>query len=391
MAVRDALHARVERLARWGVRRGASPRLFRYRGITRETVQDYFDRRDPAEREARYETVHPTSVARNPLPKNVASRDELPRDRGWWGYSFWDVPERTSTETFVARIPNARIVSYWHPRDKDYYPAVVTEDGRGLDLREIRFRPPHVDALRRPEPPLRLAKATWVLERVYHNHSHWLNAHLPKLLLLKERGMLGDVLLPAKRTAAMDGSLRLLGMPPEDFRTIDVDRSLQVDELTLVGTDRFRPELLRLVPRALPQTPSDTAARRVLISRAGAQRRRLLNEDAVWTLLEPLGFERVRMEALPFEAQVELMRRTAVLVAPHGAGLTNMLFCPQGTRIVEIADLSFPNPNFYAMASALGHDYWVLTARSVGDVHPLEKDLEVDPALVREVLPAVLA
>ncbi len=133
------------------------------------------------------------------------------------------------------------------------------------------------------------------------------------------------------------------------------NRPLRVDRLTLLVTDRFRPELIRLVPEAYGSRERPAPHRRVFISRARAARRQLLNEDEIRRVLEPAGFERVLMEELPFAGQVALMRETAVLVAPHGAGLTNMIFCPPGAHVVEFADLSFPNPNFYALASALGH------------------------------------
>ena len=113
----------------------------------------------------------------------MPDRERLPDDRGWWGYSFRDVPARTSAETFVATLPDVRVVWYHDPEQQgDFYPALLTRDGRALDLREIRFRPRHARALRRFGRPVRIEKATWILERVYHNHSHWLTAHLPKLL-----------------------------------------------------------------------------------------------------------------------------------------------------------------------------------------------------------------
>lgn len=155
----------------------------------------------------------------------------------------------------------------------------------------------------------------------------------------------------------------------------------------MVGTDRFRPELIRQVPDAYGVDDAAPAQRKIFISRAKAERRRLINEDQLWPLLEAEGFERVFMEELSFEEQVELMKSTAVLVAPHGAGLTNMMFCQKGTHIVEIADLGFPNPNFYALAAAMGHNYWLIQADSVGDVHPLEKDLKVDTDAVSQILP----
>ena len=95
------------------------------------------------------------------------------------------------------------------------------------------------------------------------------------------------------------------------------------------------------------------------------------------------------MEEYDFEAQVRLMQQTAVLFAPHGAGLTNMMFCPEGADIVEIADLDFPNPNFYALASAMGHRYWLIPAEGVGGGHPLEKDMTVGPEKIARVLEAL--
>ncbi len=97
------------------------------------------------------------------------------------------------------------------------------------------------------------------------------------------------------------------------------------------------------------------------------------------------------MEELPFDEQVQLMRETAVLAAPHGAGLTNMIFCAPGTQILEIADLSFPNPNFYALASALEHPYWLVPAEPIGGGHPLERDMRVEPTALEEALRSMVA
>lgn len=390
--LRKKFNARVDQFGTGLVRRGVPAAWLRYRWVHRETVPEYFARHNDSEQAGRYETIHPEAEAKNPLPCNVTSRDELPNDRGWWGYSFWDVPQRTSGETFVATIPECRVVWYNDPaQEDDFYPAILTGDQRALDLREVRFRPLHAEVLRRSASAVRLKRATWITERVYHNHSHWLTAHLPKLLLLRERGELGDVLLPPARTTAINESLSLLGMDPREFRTFDPDRPLEVAQLTLLGTDRFRPELLRMVPQAYGVYDAAPPHRRVFISRAKAARRRLVNEEEVWSLLEPLGFERVRMEDLSFEHQIALMKQTAVLFAPHGAGLTNMMFCPPGAHVVEIADLSFPNPNFYALASALGHRYWLLSGESLGDCHPLYKDLRIDTECVEGTLQNLLS
>ena len=370
---------------------GASPAWLGYRHWRRETVAEHVRRtgRDDA-----LTVIHPAATHRAPLPGNVADAAELPDRRGWWGFSFRDVPARHNEPTFTAALPDCLVAHYRVPPGErfagDYYVGILNGDRRSVEMREIRFRERHAAALRGKPRVERLARATWVIERVFHNHSHWLSIHLPKLLLLRERGLLDDVVLHPELPPSHRDSLRLLGMPAERFRTYDPTAVQRVDELTVVGTDRFRPELVGLLQRTVWEGHAPAPRRRVYVSRRGAARRRLLNEDAVWALLAPHGFERVLMEELSFEAQVDLMRETRVLVAPHGAGLTNMVFCAPGTQVVEIADLAFPNPNFYALASALGHDYWLIRGEGVGEGHPLDVDMVGDAEQLGRVLPRVL-
>jgi len=368
---------------------GLLPNWFAYRGMQKETIKNYFERNKNNKDAGSYQIVHEKENAYNPLPCNINSRNDLPKEKGWWGYSFYDVPNRSSGETCVATLPNC-LVTWFDNSEKgnNYYPAIINGDRRALIMREVSYKQQHAKVIRKAPKPLRLEKAIWITERVYDNHSHWLTAHLPKLLWLRNNNLLDNVILPPKRTAAMNDSLSMLGLDPDDFLVYDENRPLFVKQLTVMDTDRFRPELLRLVPAAYGVNEAEVPYRRVFISRAKASRRKLVNENEVWSLLEPHGFQRVFMENLTFQEQVKLMQETSVLIAPHGAGLTNMMFCPQGAKIVEIADLSFPNPNFYAVASAMKHQYWIINASSEGDAHPLEKDMFVDPVAIKEMLPS---
>lgn len=373
-----------------GVKAGLPPAWVGWRHVEPESARAHVARLQArGAAGASYETVHPETRAHNPLPLEVPDRDRLPDDAGWWGYSMRDVPDRLSGETFVATIPEARVVSFVDERRR-FFPAILTRDGRAIDMREIVFRHGHAATLRAGGAPRQLERATWICERVYDNHSHWLTAHLPKLVLLRDRGALGDVLLPEALTPAMAASIRLMGLDPASFRTFEPGRTLEVGQLTILGTDRFRPELLRPVRDALAPPPAAPPTRRIYVSRAKAGIRRLVNEDAVWPLFEAAGFERVLMEERDFAEQVALMRETKVLAAPHGAGLTNMMACPAGAIVLEMAWLGFPNPNFYALAAAMGHDYALAPAQAHGDAEPLRKDLVADLDAVRAALAAVL-
>jgi len=368
-----------------------SPSLFNYRWMEKETVHEYMARKNKTAPDLSYETIHKEETEKNPLPCNINDRNELPDDRGWWGYSFHDVPARISRETFMATLPNCKVVPCIDD-DNEFWVTILNEDERSIEIDQITLRPWNLEVLRSANSADKTDKAIWFLERVYHNHSHWLTAHVPKLIMLKERGQLENIVMPPKnkRTAVINSTFKMLGINPDEFRTLDATRPLHVKELTVLETDRFRPGLLRSVRAALCPETAEKPHRRIYISRAKAQRRKLLNEKDIWPILEKLGFELVFMEELSFSAQIETMQQAEIVVAPHGAAITNVLFCQQGTHVLEIADLGFPNPNFYALSSAMGHHYWILNAEGIGDVHPLEKDLRIGPAKVENTIHKIL-
>ena len=125
--------------------------------------------------EDRLRIVHPAGRAEQQMPLNIDDRQQLPDDSGWWGYSFRDVPERVSAATFLATVPDCRVAWYFdEDLNGDFFPAILTRDGYGLDLREIRFREPHIRAFRNAPPYDCRDTGIWFVERVYDNHSHWL-------------------------------------------------------------------------------------------------------------------------------------------------------------------------------------------------------------------------
>ena len=69
------------------------------------------------------------------------------------------------------------------------------------------------------------------------------------------------------------------------------------------------------------------------------------------------GFVKVRLEALPWVEQVSAFARAREIVAPHGAGLANLVFCRPGVRVVEVFNTAYVNPCFWRLAALMGLDY----------------------------------
>lgn len=97
-------------------------------------------------------------------------------------------------------------------------------------------------------------------------------------------------------------------------------------------------EAMRQTFQVLPVPPRlscDVGKRRLFVSRADAKKRRLLNEEEVFRRIEHLGFKRVMPGLLPVAEQIALFSEAQIVAGPHGAGLTNLIFMPEGGAVVE--------------------------------------------------------
>ena len=85
--------------------------------------------------------------------------------------------------------------------------------------------------------------------------------------------------------------------------------------------------------------------RRIYMSRQ-AHVRKVENEDALFNLLEKYGFEFIPDVPRSIADQVKLYSEASHIVAPHGAGLSNIIWCSSSTSILELANSQY-HPDFF--------------------------------------------
>ena len=117
----------------------------------------------------------------------------------------------------------------------------------------------------------------------------------------------------------------------------------------------------------------NSAKKKIYISRSKTRCRRLLNEELVYDLLRKYGYEKYYLEEMTIHKQAELFAQAESIIAPHGAGLTNLIFAPKTTRVLELFPSVIGNRTCYwSMADAIGMKYSFLKGHST---HPhLEAD-----------------
>lgn len=139
------------------------------------------------------------------------------------------------------------------------------------------------------------------------------------------------------------------------------------------------------------------AGERIYLSRQGSKMRRVLNEDAFVPRLRDLGFNIIVPDALPLTDQIALFSRARIILAPHGAGLTNILFCRPGLTLIEIfAEGGVHGSAFSRIASHLDFPYYFVVGAAVENTksgkNPNNADivLDVEPflAFVSEIVEA---
>jgi capsular polysaccharide biosynthesis protein len=89
------------------------------------------------------------------------------------------------------------------------------------------------------------------------------------------------------------------------------------------------------------------------------------NEQEVVETLRPFGFEAISTEGMTLEGQISLFSEAGFIVGLHGAGLTNALFAPRGTRVIEFMSPipAYLNACYYSLCSSVGHRYMFILGR----------------------------
>lgn len=270
-------------------------------------------------------------------------------------------------------------------RHRIVFPWQVDDDGK-----PVRFRDLRVSWTRLPHPRRVPGSVAYLSNPGVQNFGHWLLFVFP--LVQHYREYLGCdpdwyyVGTPAESWHYE--SLATLGIDPERVLTDAVtgDRTLAaIVDLPIPPPTSFLDFSTTMLRR--PRNDSK-AGRRIYISRRLRPTRPFLNEEACLEVLEGHGFESVCTETLSLREETELFADAEVVVAVHGAGLTNLLFCHPGCVVVELFPHDYPSPWFVEVSAVRGITYANLRGlpTNKAGLRPRHYHLLVDPGRLNEVV-----
>jgi capsular polysaccharide biosynthesis protein len=310
-------------------------------------------------------TVH------NPLPKTIHSsiRRQFLIDQ------IYDYPS-----TFVANIPGGRV---WG----DGF--VITPDDQllddvSVDFRTIETRQSSISRYWKLQPLTKLDSTVTVLATDGGNlYYHWLFQLLPRLELIRRAGIdLAEVdyfVVNSLKANFQRDTLALLGIDQNKVIESTNVGYLKARELIVpsipLGGGCFRPWMCEFLRGAFISKNRDDikiSGRRLYITRQQAGYRRVLNEGDVVQQLRQRGFEVVAFETLSVAQQAATVAACEAIVAPHGGGLSNLVFCSPGTKVVELFSPELVAAYFWKICNRVDLDYYYLLGN--GDPATLETD-----------------
>ncbi|MEM6501789.1 MAG: tetratricopeptide repeat protein [Cyanobacteria bacterium P01_C01_bin.89] len=148
--------------------------------------------------------------------------------------------------------------------------------------------------------------------------------------------------------------------------------------------DLFLTENLAIAPTGAQK---QCQGNKLYLHRRGAKYRQVVNGEALADLLDKRDFEAFDPGQFTVQEQAKTFAAADVVVAVHGAALTNLVFCKPGTIVVEIFGPNHVQNTYWIISSIAGLKHYHLAATAVPSLEKtrgVKEDLSIDlPQLER--------
>lgn len=225
----------------------------------------------------------------------------------------------------------------------------------------------------------------------YKNYYHWLLEALPRLFSIRNRIANITLLLPDDLSAFHHETLALF--QPKEIITFSPQQLIWAKKLLLPSPicpnyGQHNPEQIKAmgnwlkekVPATGQETPGNQSPKKIFIVRATDKIRKLTNQDEAIKLTTKYGFTPVILEKLTIIEQINLFRNATCVIGVQGAGLSNMIYMPQNSLIINLINKQHHDTCFLNLANAMNHRIIMQQCETVGetDLHPQHYNLQVN-------------
>lgn len=193
-------------------------------------------------------------------------------------------------------------------------------------------------------------QGTYALGIISKSHYHRLTEDIPTIMLMSNELPL---LVRSSDVTFLESLIN------RKFQIVKDEGFIQVDFLEVItkGSDvgYLHPKNREILVSQYSSKQIQDGKKRLYLSRID-ERRSLPNEAEIISLVKRYNFEIVRGQDLTVIEQIKLFSQAAIVVAPHGGAITNLLFAEKA-KLIEIMPLIRINRCFEWQSIVCSHDY----------------------------------
>ncbi|NEO57573.1 MAG: DUF563 domain-containing protein [Okeania sp. SIO3B5] len=223
---------------------------------------------------------------------------------------------------------------------------------------------------------------------------HWMVDLLPRIEILRQGINLEEIdwfLVNDYQQPFQQETLKILGIPEEKILASDRHPYIQAEELVVPSYSSYlgwlQPwgiKFLREVFLKERFIEKSELPERIYISRGNARYRRVMNEPEVVEILSKFGFTCITPESMSLESQIATFAHAKIIVAPHGSGLTNIVFCNRETKVIELFSPNYLRYYYWHISQLLGLEHYFLVGEAFS-CYPI-RNLMYESSLVEDIL-----
>ena len=196
-----------------------------------------------------------------------------------------------------------------------------------------------------------------------HGYFHFLIEDLPALLAVvsKAKNLVSSkkihLIVSSRQNRYFSDVIKFLDIP---LIQTDTQKWYRVKNLIMLSrghdSGRAHPRDLQLIRNTFKQFLAKSSSRNIYISRMKSSRSPA-NEILLIQELKYLGFEIIASEKMTIFDQITLFSETQILIGVRGAGLANMVFMPENSKVIEVVDPNWANLCYEFLATTCNHQY----------------------------------
>lgn len=233
------------------------------------------------------------------------------------------------------------------------------------------------------------------------NYCHFLWESLSKLIVMKKEFPDATLLLPSSYTKInfVMTSLEAFGFNKNNIKLIPKKSRFKIKNLAFmpvinIGTVgyydflKFK-EIRQIFREKFKDKLTINLGEKIYISRSNPDNpvsRRVSNENELCAMLEKHGFVTVYMEKYSFLEQVSIISRANLVVAPHGAGITNVMFAKDDCKLIELINDKRGVLCFEEMCGKMGIAYQRFDCKQSDDNTIELGNINVDVASLEKIV-----